>query len=62
VINYYCKIWSGHTYRLWKHLNGRLLKWVIWEKGLYVKPAVRWLKTKFRENPNLFYHWKIVHP
>ena len=62
VINYYCKIWSGHTYRLWKHLNVRLLKWVIWEKGLYVKSAVRWLKTKFMENPNLFYHWKIVHP
>ena len=62
VINYYCKIWSGHTHRLWQHLNARLLKWVIWEKGLYVKSAVRWLKTKFKENPNLFYHWKIVHP
>ena len=62
VINYYCKIWSGHTDRLWKHLNHRIMKWVIWEKGLYVKSAVRWLRTKFRENPNLFYHWKIVHP
>jgi len=62
VINYYCKIWSGHTDRLWMHLNHRLLKWAIWEKGLYIKSAVRWLKTKFKENPNLFYHWKIVHP
>ena len=62
VINYYCKIWAGHTDRLWKHLNYRVVKWVIWEKGLYVKSAVRWLRTKFRENPNLFYHWKIVHP
>ena len=62
VINYYCKIWAGHTDRLWKHLNHRIVKWVIWEKGLYVKSAVRWLRTKFRENPNLFYHWKIVHP
>lgn len=62
VINYYCKIWSGHTDYLWKHLNQRIVKWVIWEKGLYVRSAVRWLRTKFRENPNLFYHWKIVHP
>jgi RNA-directed DNA polymerase len=62
VINYYCKIWSGHTDRLWKQLNFRLMKWVIWEKGLSVRSAVRWLKTKFRENPNLFYHWRIVHP
>jgi RNA-directed DNA polymerase len=62
VINYYCNIWSSHTRRLWIYLNVRLTKWVMWEKGLYRRAALRWLKTKYKENPNLFYHWKIAHP
>jgi group II intron reverse transcriptase/maturase len=62
VINYYCKLWAGHTHWLWTQLNFRLTKWVMWQRGLYRRAAHKWLKRKFKENPNLFYHWKIAHP
>jgi RNA-directed DNA polymerase len=61
VIGYFCKIRSDHTWRLWKHLNDRLLKWVKLELGLYKKAVVRWLRTKYKKNPNLFFLWKIAH-
>lgn len=62
VINYYCKFWSGHTHYIWHLLNQRLLKWVKWEKGLLLKASVQWLKKKYRDNPVLFPHWKLVCP
>jgi hypothetical protein len=62
VINDYCKFWSSHASTLWNKLNLRLLKWVKWEKGLYMKAAFNWLKTKNKEKPGLFLHWKLVHP
>lgn len=62
VMNYYCKFWTSHTHILWYQLNMRLLKWVKWEKGLYRKAAIKWLKTKYKEKPGLFPHWKLVHP
>lgn len=62
VINYYCKFWTSHTHTLWYQLNMRLLKWVKWEKGLYKQAAIKWLKTKYKEKPGLFPHWKLVHP
>jgi len=62
IINYYCKLWSGHTYHIWQQLNFRLWKWVRWDKGLSGMSGLHWLRTKYRENPNLFYHWKIAHP
>ena len=62
VMNYYCKFWKSHTRYVWYQLNERLLKWVKWETGLYKKAAVKWLRTKYRENPRLFPHWELVHP
>lgn len=62
VINYYCKFWSYHTQELWNQLNKRLQKWVKWEKGLYRFASVRWLKQQYMNRPNLFAHWKLVHP
>lgn len=62
VINYYCKFWSYHTHSLWYQLNNRLVKWVKWEKGCNIKAAIKWLKTKYKEKPGLFPHWKLVHP
>lgn len=62
VMNYYGKFWTYHTTGLWNQVNKRLLKWVQWEKGLYKLAAVRWLKTKCHEKPNLFAHWKLVYP
>lgn len=62
VGNYYCKVWSNHTRVIWNQLNRRLWKWVKWEKGLYAYSALYWLRRKYKEKPNLFYHWKYVHP
>ena len=62
VINHYCKFSVGHTRYIWNQLNTRLLKWVKWEKGLYKYAALRWLKEKFKASPELFPHWKLVHP
>ena len=62
VMNYYCKFWSYHTQSLWRQLNKRLQKWVKWEKGLYIDASIVWLKNKYRHRPNLFAHWKLVHP
>jgi group II intron reverse transcriptase/maturase len=62
VINYYCKFLPNETRHLWYMVNQRLLKWVFWQKGLSIKAAVCWLRTKWKENPSLFVHWKLVHP
>ena len=62
IIKYYCKFSSGHLRKVCNQLTKRLIKWVQWEKGLYVNASVRWLKKKYRSNPNLFPHWQLVHP
>ncbi len=62
VMNYYCKFWTRHTHWVWYQLNQRLLKWVRWEKGLYEKAAIKWLKQKYKSTPRLFPHWQLVHP
>jgi RNA-directed DNA polymerase len=62
IINYYHKFWDGHMYTVWHQLNQRLLKWVKWEKGLYKRAAVKWLRQQYRESPGLFPHWRFVHP
>jgi len=62
VINYYCKFLPKKTVHLWHRLNLRLQKWVKWQKGLSRNAAAKWLKTKWKENPKLFAHWKLVHP
>jgi RNA-directed DNA polymerase len=62
IINYYHKFWDGHMYQVWYQLNQRLLKWVKWEKGLYKYAAIKWLRQKYKTTPNLFPHWRFVHP
>lgn len=62
IINYYCKFSVNHTRFVWHQLNVRLLKWVKWEKKLFVMESIRWLRNKFRESPALFAHWKLVQP
>jgi RNA-directed DNA polymerase len=62
VINYYNKFGSWLTYKLWRGINERLLKWVQWGKRLYKLKAVKWLRTKWKENHDLFSHWALVHP
>ena len=62
IINYYHHFWDDDMRNVWNQLNARLLKWVKWEKGLYKKASVRYLKTKYKETPNLFAHWLLVYP
>lgn len=62
VMNYYCKLWHAHTHYIWDQLNKRLLKWVMWEKGLYKWAAVRYLRTKHKQNRYLFEHWRLCIP
>jgi RNA-directed DNA polymerase len=62
IINYFCKFSKGHMRKVCNQLNKRLMKWAQWEQGLYVMASVRWLKKKYKDNPNLFPHWALVHP
>ncbi len=62
IINYYHKFRKSDLQNVWRQLNERLLKWIKWEKGLYKKASVRYLKTKYKEKPDLFLHWLLVHP
>jgi hypothetical protein len=62
IINCYHKFDNGSTCYVWNLLYARLLKWAKWEKGLYKYAAIRWLKTKYKENPQLFAHWRFVFP
>jgi len=61
-MNYYCKFGIYYTYRFWYQVNQRLLKWVKWEKGLSLGKAIHWLREEWKRRPNLFPHWKLVHP
>ena len=60
--NYYQKLRGEQIRYVWNQLNQRLLKWVKWEKGLYKMGAVRWLKSQYKRQPDLFYHWQWVQP
>lgn len=62
IINYYHKFRKSDIGNVWRQLNERLLKWIKWEKGLYKKASVKYLKTKYKEKPDLFLHWLLVHP
>jgi group II intron reverse transcriptase/maturase len=62
IINYFHHFWKEDLRSVWNLLNARLLKWVKWEKDLYKKASVRYLKTKYKEKPNLFAHWLLVCP
>ena len=62
IISYYHKFRRSDMWEVWRQLNARLLKWVKWEKGMYLKARIKYLKTKYRESPNLFAHWALVHP
>ena len=62
LINYYGKFSTGHLRKIWNNLNKRLMKWVQWEKRLYVYASLKWLRKKYKANPILFPHWILVHP
>ena len=62
IINYFHKFQRKDMRQVWNQLNARLLKWVKWEKDLGKKAALCYLRTRYKENPALFAHWRLVHP
>lgn len=62
IINYYGKFSTGHLRTVLNQLNVRLIKWVKWEKKLYKMKSIYWLRNKYKEQPQLFPHWKLVKP
>lgn len=62
LINYYHKFENKSMRKIWYHLNTRLLKWVKWEKGFYKYASLDYLRTKYKEKPDLFAHWLLVYP
>jgi len=61
LINYYGKFSTRHLRFIWNNRNKRLMKWVQWEKGLYVMTSLKWLRKKYKASPNLFPYWALVH-
>jgi len=61
-INYYHEFQRNDMRVVWKQMNTRLLKWVKWEKDLGKKRALCYLRTRYKENPRRFEHWRLVHP
>jgi hypothetical protein len=62
IINYYLKFRKNDLRWVWRQLNVRLLKWIKWEKDFRKKRALAFLRAKYKENPGLFEHWRLVHP
>jgi group II intron reverse transcriptase/maturase len=62
IISYYHKFQRNDMREVWRQLNIRLLKWVKWEKDLGKKRAACYLRTRYKSNPALFEHWRLVHP
>ena len=62
IVNYYHKFQRNDMWQVWNQLNTRLLKWVKWEKGFGKKRALAYLRAKYKENPTLIVHWRLVHP
>jgi group II intron reverse transcriptase/maturase len=62
IINYYHKFQRYDMQDVWYGLNVRLLKWVKWEKGLSYTEALKYLQTKYKENPTLLVHWQLARP
>jgi RNA-directed DNA polymerase len=60
-INYYGRYRKSALWPLFHNLNNRLHKWVRWKYKQYRKKgfgAIRWLKRKAQQAPNLFVHWQ----
>jgi group II intron reverse transcriptase/maturase len=62
IIAYYHEFRKWDIAKVWMQLNARLLKWVKWEKDVGKKRALGYLRAKYKENPTLFEHWRLVHP
>jgi hypothetical protein len=62
IIQYFHKFWNAGMRPVWNQLNHRLLKWVKWEKWLYKYASLQCLRARYKEQPTLFGHWRLVQP
>jgi len=49
ALNCYGKFSTGHLRFIWNNLKKRLMKWVQWEKRLYVMASLKWLWKKYKQ-------------
>lgn len=64
-INYYGKYNVTSMRELWDWLYFRLIKWLMREFKRFKRGyhrAMRWLRLKYLESPQLFVHWKLATP
>ena len=62
TIKYFHKFWEAGMKDVWNQLNQQLLKCLKWEKGMNKYASVPWLLKRYRDNPALFAHWRLVQP
>jgi group II intron reverse transcriptase/maturase len=62
ITTYFHKFRRNELREVWRQLNVRLQKWAKWEMGLGKKRSLWYLKIRYKENPGLFAHWRLVHP
>lgn len=59
-VNYYCRFHKWTTVGVWKWLNGKLIEWVMCNKGIGKRKAIRWLVQVAMTKPDIFAHWQIL--
>jgi len=62
TIQYFHKFWEAGKRDVRNQLNHKLLKCLKWEKGMNKYASWRWLGKRYRDNPALFTHWRLVQP
>jgi group II intron reverse transcriptase/maturase len=60
-ISYYAAFNKKGTKVIWWRLNRIIIKWVRKHREWNTTRAVRWLKRIYKDQPGLFYHWKLAH-
>ena len=62
-LNYYGKYYKSALYRIWTHINFKLVKWVARKykrmKGS-LRRAKKWLNRIRKKEPSLFVHWQAT--
>ena len=61
-INYYCKVNKWTTGIVWWTLHLRIVKWIKKIRKMSTNKVVKWLKSIFARQPDLFAHWQLQRP
>jgi RNA-directed DNA polymerase len=61
--NYYGKYYKSTLFRIWNHINFRLVKWSARKYKRFkgsLRRAKRWLDRIRSKEPSLFVHWRVM--